>query len=75
MQEIRQGKVVYTDVQGRDSEIHADTVVLALGSISEDSLATALKRSGVAVRVIGDAVKPGKVGSAIESGFDLALEV
>lgn len=75
MKDIQPGKVVYTDTQGQDVEIPADTVVLAMGSRPENSLAAALEKAVVPVQVIGDAAKPGKIGRAVESAFDLALEV
>jgi 2,4-dienoyl-CoA reductase (NADPH2) len=75
MKEISPDKVVYTDAEGRDTEIPADTVVLAMGSRPENSLAEALEGSGVEVRVIGDASGVGKIGDAVSAGFDLAREI
>lgn len=75
MKDIRPGTVTYTDSQGQDVEIPADTVVLAMGSRPENSLVTALEKVGVPVKVIGDAAKPGKIGNAIEAGFNLAREI
>ncbi len=75
MKEISPVDVVYTDAEGRDVRIPADTVVLAMGSRPENSLAKALEDSEVEVRVIGDAAKVGKIGDAITAGFDLACEI
>jgi len=75
MKDIQPGKVTYTDSKGQDVDIPADTVVLAMGSRPENSLAAALEKAGLPVKVIGDAAKPGKIGTAIDAGFNLALEV
>lgn len=75
MKDIQPGKVAYTDQQGQVVEIPADTVVLAMGARPENSLAEKLATVGVPVSVIGDAAKPGKIGNAVEAGFNLALEV
>jgi 2,4-dienoyl-CoA reductase (NADPH2) len=75
MKEIGENHVVYTDAQGNDVTIPADTVVLAMGSRPEASLAKKLEQAGVEVRVIGDAKKCGRIGHAIEDGFKLACEV
>jgi 2,4-dienoyl-CoA reductase (NADPH2) len=75
MKEIGESHVIYTDSQGNDVTLAADTVVLAMGSRPEDSLAKKLDAAGVAVRLIGDANKCGRIGNAIEDGFKLACEV
>jgi len=75
MKDIRPGEVVYTKADGQDVTLPADTVVLAMGSRSENSLAKALENTGVEVRVIGDAAKPAKISDAIDAGFALAREV
>ncbi|MBI5247957.1 MAG: FAD-dependent oxidoreductase [Desulfomonile tiedjei] len=75
MKELTPGRVVYTDSQGNDVTIPADTVVLAMGSRPVNSLATALENSGADVRTIGDAKKVGRIGNAIEDGFTLAREL
>jgi len=53
----------------------ADTVVLAMGSRPEKSLASVLEGKGTDIRVIGDASKAGRIGGAIEAGFKLACEI
>jgi 2,4-dienoyl-CoA reductase (NADPH2) len=75
MKDITPDHVVYTDAQGNDVMVAADSVVLAMGSRPENSLATALEGSGVPVHVIGDSKKVGQVGSAIDDGFALACQV
>ncbi len=57
---------------GRYNEtIKADCIILAVGSRSVNTLAEELQETGVDVRVIGDASKPGLAGKAIREGFDL----
>jgi len=75
MKEIDDNHVVYTDSQGNDVTLLADTVVLAMGSRPEASLAKKLEQVGVDVRLVGDANKCGRIGNAIEDGFKLACEV
>jgi len=75
MKDITPDHVVYTDAQGNDVTLPADSVVLAMGSRPESSLAGKLEEAGFNVRVIGDANKCGRIGNAIDDGFALACEV
>ncbi len=75
MKDISSESIVYTDSNGNDVTIPADTVVLAMGSRPENSLASELEKQGVEVRVIGDAKKPGRIGGALDAGFELAREL
>ena len=76
MKDIQQGRVVYTDSQGKDVTIPADSVILAMGSRPENSLAKSLEEAGIDnLRVIGDANKIGRIGDALDSGFALACEL
>lgn len=75
MKEIATDHVVYLDSHGNDVVLKADTVVLAMGSRPENSLARKLEEEGVNVRVIGDARKCGRIADAIEDGLALACTV
>lgn len=75
MKDMGNDHVVYTDSQGADVTLPADSVVLAMGVRPENSLARILEGSGVEIRVIGDAKKCGRIGEAIDDGFTLACEV
>jgi 2,4-dienoyl-CoA reductase (NADPH2) len=76
MKDIQPGQVVYTDRQGNDVTIPADSVILAMGSRPENSLAKSLEAAGVKnVRVIGDANKVGRMGNAMDDGFSLGREL
>ena len=55
--------------------IPADTVVMAAGVRSVNSLAEAIQDTGPELIEIGDAKKPGKITEAVRRGFLKALEV
>lgn len=55
--------------------LRADTVVLCLGSVSNDSLAEEVKRYVKNVQVVGDAVSPRRVTDAVLEGALAALKV
>ncbi len=75
MKDIAIDHVIYTDSNGNDVRIDADSVVLAMGARPENSLAVSLQKRGIEVRTIGDARKVGRIGEAIEDGFKLAYEL
>jgi 2,4-dienoyl-CoA reductase (NADPH2) len=75
MKTIEPGKVVYSDATGKDTEIPADTVILAMGARPDSALAKELEASGFNVKTIGDAAKVGRIGDAVESAFTMAREV
>ncbi len=75
MKDITPECIVYTDSAGAEVTIPCDTVVLAMGSRSEASLAETLKDTGVEVLKIGDAAKVGRIGEAVEAGFALGCQV
>ena len=67
--------VVYTDAEGNDVTIKSDSVVSAMGSRLENSLAKVLEDSGFNVTTIGDANRCGKIGDALDDGFALACRI
>jgi 2,4-dienoyl-CoA reductase (NADPH2) len=74
--DIQPAKNVYTDTQGNDVTIPADSVILAMGSRPENSLAKDLEAAGIQnVRIIGDANKVGRIGNALDDGFALGCEL
>lgn len=75
MKEIGENFVVYTDAEGNDITIKSDSVVLAMGSRPENSLAKVLEESGFDTKIIGDANRCGKIGNALDDGFALACQV
>ena len=72
--EIKEGFVV-TLADGEESTIAADTVVLAIGSVSVKELAVELASKGMKVRIIGDADEVSHILHATTTGFKAALEI
>jgi 2,4-dienoyl-CoA reductase (NADPH2) len=70
---------VLADKCGEPLEFTADTVVLAVGSVSEADLESDLEAEGllskVELRKIGDCVRPRKALEAIHEGFAVGLEL
>jgi 2,4-dienoyl-CoA reductase-like NADH-dependent reductase (Old Yellow Enzyme family)/thioredoxin reductase len=76
MEEIHPDRVVYRDARGDDVTLLADSVILAMGSRPENSLARALESAGILnVCTIGDANKVGRIGNALDDGFALGCEL
>lgn len=68
---IEPGRVLF-ERRGVASElIPVDSVVLACGVRPQGELAAQLRTAGIAVRAIGDAVRPGNLADAIRAGFEL----
>jgi len=72
--EIRDNSVVYSK-NGDECAEPADTVVLALGSRPNRSLADSLTEAGVTFEAVGDCVEPRKVMDAIHEGFLAAIKL
>lgn len=72
--EIRDESVIVRTGEKRQA-IAADTVVLALGSVSNEVLSNEAKRLGIKTLVIGDAKRPRKISDAVLEGFEAALMV
>lgn len=65
-------------VEGLDGEkwnLEADTVVLAIGTRSENALYQALENQVAQVHIIGDAVKPGKIFDCVVAAVELANNI
>jgi len=75
--EIRPDGVVIVDGEGKESFLEADTVVIALGFKSRSYAAKRLGEAAGAVPVfeIGDCVRPGKVGEAVQEGYTAAMSI
>ncbi len=72
--EISPEGLLVTNVEGSDT-IPADTIVLAAGSRSENSLVAALNGRVPEIHVIGDAKKPRNILTAVRDGFQLGLKL
>jgi 2,4-dienoyl-CoA reductase (NADPH2) len=71
---IEEGKVI-VEVDGREEELPADTVIIAAGSCPDDELYRELKESGMEVHLVGDAKKARKAIEAIQEGYEVGLSI
>lgn len=69
--EITPDSVIATNSRGETEVFPADTVVIATGSRSYNPLQQPLEAAGFTVKVIGDALRPGKVMDATTQGYDI----
>jgi 2,4-dienoyl-CoA reductase (NADPH2) len=72
--EIRDDSVVVR-VGEKTTSIPADTVVLALGAVSNEVLSRHAKALGIETVVVGDAKRPRKISDAVFEGFEAALNI
>lgn len=77
LEEITEKGVVIRDKEKNREKIEADTVVLALGTVSNKDLQRELKTKepGMEIYTIGDCKKPRKILDAIHEGFYVGLHV
>lgn len=66
--------VHFTSKDGEHS-VQADSVVLALGVVSNNELAKELEAEGIEFTRIGDVVKPRKIMEAVHEGFLAAMKL
>ena len=57
---------------GEKKEIPADTVVLALGTHSQEAMGEAFVSAGLNAVLVGSAETPGRIAGAIRDGFEKA---
>jgi 2,4-dienoyl-CoA reductase (NADPH2) len=72
--EIKDQEIIAENEEGRIS-IPADTVVMAVGAVSVNTLADIGTSGETQVVVIGDAKSPRKINDAVLEGFEAALTV
>ena len=60
---------------GNIHEIEADTVVIAAGSVSNNSLESVLEKMGVDYKVVGDARQVATAFEAVHQGYKIGLEI
>ncbi|MFV1951739.1 MAG: FAD-dependent oxidoreductase [Nitrospinota bacterium] len=70
---IESGAVRIEDKAGNRSSLKADSVILSIGSLPEDSLLNPLKQKIPEVYTVGEAAQPGNIGTAIRSAAKVAL--
>lgn len=72
---IEQGKAQIKDKEGNRSFLQADSVIVSIGTVPENSLLPSLKEKVPEIYVTGDAAEPGNVGNALRSAAKAALEI
>jgi NADPH-dependent 2,4-dienoyl-CoA reductase/sulfur reductase-like enzyme len=75
VKEILDDGVVY-EIDGREESIHGmDTIILAVGAKSVDSLSDKIKDKVAEVYVIGDAMEPRRIVNATQEGAEVARNI
>ena len=72
---IEDGKVLIEDKSGQVKELKADSVIVSVGSIPENSLYDALKDIVKEIYRIGDAKEPGNIGEALRSATEVGVNI
>lgn len=63
------------ECDGEEEFIQADTVVMATGSVSNNSLQEVLEKSGVSYSTVGDAKQIGLAFDAVHNGFEAGRSI
>ena len=76
VEEIREGRVRVKNEEG-EVRLGAETILLALGSRSNDEMVKILREKGIVPQlfIIGDCLEPRKAQEAIHEGFAAALQI
>jgi 2,4-dienoyl-CoA reductase (NADPH2) len=74
VKEVNSGGVL-VEKAGEEKLLPADTVILAVGAVAENSLAAELEGLVKELHVIGDAKKPRKITEAVREGFELGASI
>lgn len=72
---VEYGKVLIEDKSGQVKELKADSVVVSVGSIPENSLHDVLKDKVKEIYTIGDAKEPGNIGEALRSATEVGVKI
>ncbi len=72
---IEQNKVLIKDREGNHSSLQADSIIVSVGSIPENSLLSSLKEKISEVYPIGEVAQTGNVGNSLRSAAKAALEI
>ena len=70
-----QGVHIRTEKEETEQLLPCDTLVLAIGSLPEQTLHHQLRHAGVETYLLGDALNPGRAMDAIHQAFDLAARI
>ncbi|MGE5396596.1 MAG: FAD-dependent oxidoreductase [Chitinophagales bacterium] len=66
---------VLVESGGNQTKIHADNVIIATGSISNDVMYKELQKYIQEIYIIGDAIRPRKALEAIHEGFKIGITI
>lgn len=73
LKEIKADGVVLTKLETEeDVTVPCDAVVLSLGEKADNSMAEELKEKGIAVHIVGNAIKSGVIAPATRSAYEVA---
>lgn len=71
-----EGNRAFVSTEGSEQLLgEFDSVVVALGATSVNTLEPHLRQAGIEVRTIGDAAKPRQIYDAVKDGYDAAMEI
>lgn len=73
--EIKSDCVVFSNAEGEEMTIPADTVVCALGQRSREDMVYELRHSAPFVRVVGDAIAARTITDATYEAFHAAIDI
>lgn len=72
---IDKERVIYSDPEGKNHSIKASSVIMAVGSMSNNPLVNSLDKKEYSIFEIGDCVEPRSIMDAISEGFSIACEI
>jgi thioredoxin reductase len=73
--EIEKGKIIIENRDGARQELKADSVIIAVGSTSDNSLFDSLQGKVKEIYAVGDAKEPNNLGAALRSATEVGLKI
>jgi NADH dehydrogenase FAD-containing subunit len=74
-QEINEKFVIITTKEGKEQNIEADSVVLAVGAKADIKLLKSLKDLAPEIHLVGDCVEPRRIIDAVSDGHRIGLAI
>ena len=72
---VERGGLVVADGEGEEHLVPGDTVICAIAQRSRSDVADALRDAAPFVRVVGDAVRPSNIPTAVYEAYHAALDI
>ena len=72
---VERGGLIVADESGEEKLVSGDTVVCAIGQRSRSDAADVLRDAAPFVRVVGDAVRPSNITTAVYEAYHAALDI